>query len=755
METKMKLNLTARAARWSAGHWKTATLAWIAFVAVAVGLGTVAGKVGLSDSEQSTGEAARAESILQDAGFKQPAGESVLIQNTHLAASDGRFAGTVRRVVAGLKAHQQVTNLKAPVTAKDGHSVLVNFAIRGDANSAADRVQPVLNTVANLERGSPGYTIVESGDASSDKQVAEKTNSDLQKAEQLSLPITFLILLFAFGAFVAAGLPVLLAFSAVLASIGLDALTSHVWHASDAASSVILLIGMAVGVDYSLFYVKREREERRAGLSGRDAVTRAGATSGLAVLVSGATVLIAMAGMLISGSAIFTSLGIASMVVVASAMIGSLTVLPALLGKLGDRIDRGVIGVLAAVLYRLGRLGRVDSRLLARVRDRRTILQRLKGDDSRSRIWEAALRPVLRHPLVSALAATWVLVVLALPVLSIHTKLPGPGDLPKSIPVVDAYSKIDKAFPGSQIPAVVVVKAPNVDAPRVRTALASLRREAIETGEMTGPVSTTVNPTRTVARIEIPLRGNGEDARSVHALSTLRNTVLPSTIGRVPGAEVAVTGETAGNHDFGQTMKSRFPFVFAFVLGLAFLLLLVTFRSIVVPLTAIALNLLSVAAAYGVLVSVFQDGHLQSLLGFHSNGAVVTWLPVFLFVVLFALSMDYHVFIVSRIKELVDRGVPTDEAVERGIRTTASTVTSAAAVMVAVFAIFATLSDLGIKQMGFGLAVAVLLDATIIRGVLLPATMKLLGRANWYLPRAFGWLPKLNLETTRPVTEVD
>jgi uncharacterized membrane protein YdfJ with MMPL/SSD domain len=289
----------------------------------------------------------------------------------------------------------------------------------------------------------------------------------------------------------------------------------------------------------------------------------------------------------------------------------------------------------------------------------------------------------------------------------------------------------------------------------VRSAIADLKREALATGQMTGPVSVKVNPAHTVARVEIPLRGDGEDAQSTAALKTLRQTVIPSTIGTIAGAESAVTGETAGDHDFGQTMKSRFPYVFAFVLGLAFLLLLVTFRSIVVPLTAIALNLLSVAAAYGVLVWVFQDGHLQGLLGYSSNGGVVTWLPVFLFVVLFALSMDYHVFIVSRIKELVDRGHSTADAVEQGIRTTAGTVTAAATVMVAVFAIFATLSDLGIKQMGFGLAVAVLLDATIIRGVLLPATMKILGRANWYLPRVFGWLPRLSLDASPAVREVD
>jgi RND superfamily putative drug exporter len=755
MEGNMKLNLTGRAARWSAAHWKTATLAWLGFVVLAIAIGSAAGKVGLENSEQSTGEAARAESILQDAGFKQHAGESVLVQNLQTDASDPAFSGTVRRVVDRLGAQPQVTDLKAPVTSKDGHSVLVDFAIRGDASSAADRVQPILNTVSNLQRGSPAYTIVESGDASGDHQVSAKMDSDLQKAEQLSLPITFLILLFAFGAFVAAGIPVLLAFSAVLASIGLDALTSHVWHASDAASSVILLIGMAVGVDYSLFYVKREREERRAGRSGGEAIARAGATSGMAVLVSGATVLIAMAGMLISGSAIFTSLGIASMVVVASAMIGSLTVLPALLGKLGDRVDRGVLAVLSATLYRLLRVVRIDSRLLARIRDRRTVLQRLKGEGGRSRIWDTMLRPVLRHPWVAVLTATWVLVVLALPVLDMHTKLPGPKDLPRSIPVVSAYAKIDKAFPGAQMPAVVVVKAPRVDAPRVRAAITSLQREAVASGASTEPTSVTVNPSRTVAKVELPLRGGGEDAQALHGLQVLRGTLIPRTIGRVGGVEHAVTGDTAGNHDFAQTMKSRFPYVLAFVLGLAFLLLLVTFRSVVVPLTAIGLNLLSVAAAYGVLVWVFQDGHLQGLLGYHSNGAVVTWLPVFLFVVLFALSMDYHVFIVSRIKELVDRGMSTADAVEQGIRTTASTVTSAATVMVAVFAIFATLSDLGIKQMGFGLAVAVLLDATIIRGVLLPATMKLLGRANWYLPRGFGWLPRLSLERSRVAAEAE
>jgi RND superfamily putative drug exporter len=443
------------------------------------------------------------------------------------------------------------------------------------------------------------------------------------------------------------------------------------------------------------------------------------------------------------------------MLVVAIAVTGSLTVLPALLAKLGDRIDRGVLSVLAATAHRSLRLVGLRSKTLARLRDRRTFLQRAKGDRETSRAWDLVLKPVLRHPWLAAGVATWLLLLLAIPALSIHTKMPGLNDLPKSIPVVSAYAKIDKTFPGSQVPATVVVEARDVNAAPVKQAIAQLRKEAVATGLLTEPVRVAVNAQHTVARIDLPLRGNGYDASSNRAIATLRSTVLPNTIGRIPDVQHAVTGDTAGNADFNATIKHRFPYVFAFVLGLAFLLLLATFRSIVVPLTAIALNLLSVAASYGVLVWIFQQGHLEGLLGFHSNGGIVTWLPLFLFAVLFALSMDYHVFIVSRIKELVDRGHSTEDAVAEGIRTTASTVTSAAAVMVAVFAVFASLSSLDLKQMGVGLAVAVLLDATIIRGVLLPSTMKLLGRWNWYLPRTLGWLPHWSLEPTRPVTEVD
>ena len=337
---------------------------------------------------------------------------------------------------------------------------------------------------------------------------------------------------------------------------------------------------------------------------------------------------------------------------------------------------------------------------------------------------------------------------LALPVLGLQTKLLGFTDLPKSLSIVKTYDTIQASFPGSQDPAHLVVKTEDVTTPQFTKAYSEFKKRALATGVIHQPIRVSVNKAKTVARVDFPLAGQGQDATAVRALETLRTQVIPPVLATLPaGTQQAVTGATAANVDFNQTMKLRAPIVFVFVLGLAFLLLLLTFRSIVIPIKAIILNLLSVGAAYGVLVWIFQDGHLERLLGFHSNGAVVTWLPLFLFTILFGLSMDYHVFILSRVKELVDQGVPTDEAVERGIRSTASTVTSAAAVMIAVFAIFASLTALDIKQLGVGLAVAVLIDATLIRGVLLPAAMKLLGDWNWYLPRWLEWMPRLGGES--------
>jgi RND superfamily putative drug exporter len=744
------LNLAARAGRWSAEHWKTATGVWIAFVAVAVILGQLAGTHKLSDSEQSTGESARAQQILASAGFSTPASESVLVRSGSLTVADPAFRATVNSVISTLGAKPQVKNLRTGAPgeiSRDRHAQLIEFDMKGKMDNADKRVQPLLNAVAALQRTHPSFTVAEFGFASATHELNNTIQKDFQNAEKLSVPITFLILLFAFGALVAAGVPVLLAFTAVLGSLGLAQLASHVFHASDATQSVMLLMGMAVGVDYSLFYLKREREERVAGHRGKDGLFRAAATSGQAVLISGVTVLIAMAGMLFAGSKIFTSIGIGAMIVVFTALVGSLTVLPALLGKFGDRVEWGLRHVFAASALRALRPFKSHPGWLVRLRGSRTLLRRLKGDRQESRAWGFVLRRSMRFPLVAMALSGGLLVVLALPVLNMHTKLLSFTDLPKSLGIVRTYDTIQRSFPGSQDPAHLVVKADNVRTPQFRRAYQEFRARALATGVIHEPIRVAVNPASTVARVDFPLAGKGQDATAIRALETLRNQVIPPVVATLPrGTQEAVTGDTAGSHDFNQTTKSRAPIVFAFVLGFAFLLLLVTFRSIVIPIKAIVLNLLSVGAAYGVLVWIFQYGHLQGLLGFHSNGAVVTWLPLFLFAVLFGLSMDYHVFILSRVKELVDKGVPTNVAVERGIRSTASTVTSAAAVMVAVFAIFASLRTLDIKQMGVGLAVAVLLDATVIRGVLLPAAMKLLGDWNWYLPRWLEWLPRLSVE---------
>src|SRR5918994_854986 len=697
-----RYNLAARAARWSATHWKTAVAVWVAFVALAIGLGMTVGTQMLSNAEQNaTGETARAEQILANAGFETPAAESVLVRSSTLTSTDGVFRATVQRVMTKLRTMPQVTNLRtgaAGQVSKDGHAQLIAFDMKGD----------------------------------------------LDTAEKLSLPVTFLVLLIAFGAFVAAGIPVLLAFSAVLGSVGLLAISSHVFEVSVATQSVILLMGMAVGVDYSLFYLKRVREERAAGHQGHDALFRAAATSGQAVLISGVTVLIAMAGLLFTGSKVFTSIGIGAMLVVFTALVGSLTVLPALLGKLGDRTERGIRHVLAASILRVLRPLKTQPGWLVWLKEKPTLLQRVKGDRQESRAWGFVIGKSMRYPALAVGISTLVLVVLSLPALGIKTKQPGFSDLPKSLSIVQTFDAIQASFPGSTDPASLVVKADDVTTPQFQKAYAEFKKRALATGVIHEPIRVAVNEAKTVARVDFPLAGEGQDAESVNALNSLRSDVILPVLATLPaGTEQGVTGATATNVDFNKTISSRAPIVFAFVLGFAFLLLLLTFRSIVIPIKAIILNLLSVAAAYGVLVWIFQHGHLEGLLDFNSSGAIVSWLPLFLFTVIFGLSMDYHVFILSRIKELVDGGVPNNEAVERGIRSTASTVTSAAAVMIAVFAIFASLRVLDIKQLGVGLAVAVFLDATLIRGVLLPATMKLLGDWNWYLPRWLEWMPHL------------
>ena len=707
-------SLAARMGRWSAAHRRRAIVGWLAFVIVAFAAGTVTG-TRAPDGYDGIGDSGRADAIL-DRAFPDAMGESVLVQappggsvrDREVRAAAAEVAAAIRRTSPAV-----ARTLETGRVSRDGRSRLLSFEIPLPAPPETT-VKPVLAAVERAGRVHPSVFVGQFGDASADIALSESMDDDFRRAEILSLPITLLVLLVAFGALVAAGIPLLLGLSAVVGTLGLIGLLSQAVPMDDAVSSVVLLVGLAVGVDYTLFYLRREREERRRGASEPEALATAAATSGHAVLVSGVTVMIAMAGMLLAGDTTFTSLGLGSMMVVAVAMIGSVTAVPAVLASLGDRVERGRIPV----------LGRI-------------------ADGRREpRGWPAVLRVVLRRPAVSAALAAGVLLVMAWPALGMRIALPAIDDLPPDIPAIQTYDRLQAAFPGDQIPGVVAVRAPDVTAPALRSRIAELKRRVDAAPHLDGPVDVAVSADRTVASIRVPMAGSGTDEASMAGLRELRSDVVPAVFGGLPGVETAVTGETAGTKDFNDRMTGRAPIVFAFVLGFAFVLMLVTFRSIVIPVKAIAMNLLSVGAAYGVLVWVFQDGHLEGLLGFESPGAVISWLPMFLFVILFGLSMDYHVFILSRVREAWARGLPTDRAVAEGVTATAGTVTSAAAVMIAVFAIFATLSSLEFKMMGVGLATAILIDATIVRAVLLPATMKLLGEWNWYLPRWLEWLPQ-------------
>ena len=714
-------NVAARMGRWSAQHRKTAIWGWLAFVIVAFMIGSAVGTKTLDNAHLGVGESGRADRTV-DAAYPKSADELVLVQSATETANSLRFRAAVGDAQFRLSQLPYVYAIESPYTpanrsqiAADGHSALTRFKIAGNQSTAKERANATLRAIDAAQAAHPQLTIGEFGDASSDNQVSASISSDFKTALVTSLPVTLLILLIAFGALVAAAVPLLLGLTAVLGTIGLVGVISHINGVDESINEVILLIGLAVGVDYSMFYLRREREERESGRSEEASLAAAAATSGRAVMVSGFTVMIAMAGMYLAGAPTFASFATGTILVVAVAVVGSLTVLPAILAWLGDRVEKGRIPYLSRRRWNVGESGAV------------------------SRI----LNPALRHPVVAVVTSGALLVFLAIPAFSLHTATPGVETLPQDLGVIKTYNRIQAAFPGGPIPAQVVVHADNVKSLPVIGAINDLSARAAASPDFKQPITTTVSPGHTVEQVDIPVAGDGTDARSTAALAHLRDKLIPATIGRVPGATADVTGYTASSTDFNDTMKSHAPVVFVFVLSAAFILLLFTFRSVVIPLTAIILNLLSVGAAYGVMVWIFQKGHLESLLGFKSNGAIVSWMPLFMFVVLFGLSMDYHVFILTRIREAFDRGRPTEDAVSHGIKTTAGVVTSAAAVMISVFAIFATLSLLIFKELGIGLAVAVLIDATIIRGVLLPATMKLLGDWNWYLPKWLEWMPRI------------
>ncbi|HEY9377587.1 MAG TPA: MMPL family transporter [Jiangellaceae bacterium] len=716
-------------ATWSARHRWTALLLWIAFVAAAVvGGGSITAQEA-DEADETVGASAGADLALLDADFGEVPTESVLVQNAAGGAIDTTASGeAVAELDNELGRLAGVADVGEPIPSADGTSLLIQVALdegsgTDDQRAVAvdDAAFDVREVVGDVAAGHPDLRIEQVGDSTIGAALDQVYDDDFAKAEFISVPVTLIILLVVFGALIAAGVPILLALSSVGAAVGLSAFASYLVPTNDLLSSVVLLVGMAVGVDYSLFYIRRDREERAKGDSADHAIAVTAATSGRAVVVSGLTVMVAMAGMFLAGFSIFSAFAMGTILVVAVAVLGSVTVLPALLSILGRWVDRPRV----PLVWRL---------------------QRRAGG---SRLWPAVLRPVLRRPGIALTLGVLSLGALAAPALGMTLSNPGMDDLPTSIPEVQTYQRISDAYPAEGISHTVAVWSEDgtaLDPAVIDDAAAQLaeRTNADPYFAIVGAAPAVEYAAGgDVARLSVPVSTDVVDPQGEGSLAALREMV-PATLGAIPGVQAGVTGEFAWDADFRNAIWDRLPLVIGFVLLLTVIVLMISFRSLTIALTAAALNLLSVAAAYGLLVVVFQNSWAEGLLGFTSNGAVVTWLPLFLFVILFGLSMDYHVFVVSRIKEGRRLGMSTKQAIAHGITSSAGVVTSAALVMVAVFSIFATLTPLDFKQMGVGLAAAILIDATIVRAVLLPAAMSLLGERNWWLPRPLRRLPVLD-----------
>jgi RND superfamily putative drug exporter len=696
-------SVSMRAARWSATHPWRAIVGWLALVVIAVGLAAAIPTNEASDDDYRLGESGRADRWVDEAGLDAPDAEQVLV--TADGGADGTLdEGTAEaagaRLVDRVGALEGVDGVSEPQWNPDRTAMLISIQLAKDH----DDPDPIAAAVDDVRADFPGLDVRQTGDLSLDEAIDERVADDLASAEGISLPITLVLMLLAFGALIAAGIPVLLAATSVAATIGVSAPVSHLFPAETTVTSMIVLIGMAVGVDYSLFYLKREREERARGRSTRDAVEIAAQTSGHSIIVSGGAVICAMAGLFLMTDVTFNSLAIGSILVVGTAVLGSITVLPALLAKLGRWVDRPRVPLLWRLNRRIGQGG---------------LSRRLLG-------------PVLRHPLAALLVGTAVVAALAVPALGMKTHSANLDTLPADIAEVQTVKDVIAEFPSEGPVARVVVRASADDREAVAAQLADLGKDAADSGmfrEPSSPIEVSEDGRTSVLELAMPFDESDDEVDE--ALRLLRDQLLPAAVDE-PGAEVAVGGDPAESLDTQDRMSDRLPLVVAFVLLLTFLMMVLAFRSLPIALVSTVLNLASVAVAFGLMTVVFQHGVGESLLDFSSPGYVIDWIPLFVLVVLVGLSMDYHVFVVSRIRELVDRGLPARIAVQRGVSETAGVITSAAAVMVSVFAIFATLSMLEMKMMGVGLSAAILLDATLVRLVILPAALALLGERAWW-----------------------
>jgi RND superfamily putative drug exporter len=668
-------------------------------------------------------ESAKADRLIEERmGRDETATEIVIVSSDTMSAQDERFRSFVGGLSEDIRSLPTTASAAsfydaehANMVSDDGHSVLVSVELTGEPAVAEENVGPLLEVVgeANLE---PGFQVLTAGEGSISRTFSETSEQDLMRGEMITIPIALLILLVVFGAAVAAGIPLAVAVLAIVVAVGTTAVIGRVYELSFFVVNMITMIGMAVGVDYSLFIVQRYREERGHGGSVNDAIGQAGATASRAVLFSGGTVVIGLASLLIVPSTVYRSLAVGAVAVAAISVIAALTVLPALLSVLGDRIDS----------FRLpfGRRG---------------------SNNTRAGLWDRVTALVMRRPVVSTTAAVALLLAAAVPAFTMSQGTAGVSSLPAGTEPRTAFEVLDEEFSAGMItPAQIVIDAPLLNAVPVRGAISDLLGR-LEQDPSFGEAMVEQDPSESLAIVSVPIEGDPHSAAAHDSLKRLRGEHIPTAFTDVD-ADVLVTGKTASAEDEFATIRQYTPIVFAFVLALSFVLLLIVFRSIVVPAKAIIMNLLSVGAAYGLLVLVFQHGVGSSLLGFQRTETIEAWLPLFLFAVLFGLSMDYHVFLVSRIKERFDQTGDNTASVAYGTRQTASIITGAAAIMVAVFAGFATGNLASMQQMGFGLAVAVILDATVIRSILVPASMQLLGEWNWYFPSWLSWVPRLEVE---------
>ena len=676
-------------------------------------------------------ESKKAENLLEDR-LRGPRGtnEVVIIQSATFTVEDREFEDTV------IDLHSSLVNLGPEVirqptltmfypskdpflTSEDQRTTIIPFTMAGDFDQSTDNIHKVIEVVQEARVGSQ-FDILITGQATVGKDFEDVGQEGLERGEVFGIPIALVILVLVFGALVAAFIPLLLAVSSIILALGLASLLRLVFGLSFFVQNMITMIGLAVGIDYSLFFVARYREERARGLEKFDAIGRAGSTAGRTVLYSGIAVVLGLIGMLLVPSNVFISIGLGAIFVVIAAVFASMTLLPALLSLLGDRINK------------------LSIPLIGRGEDKYDV----PGSGG---FWDRISRTVMRQPLVSLILVGGLLIAALVPFFDINTGASGVESFPDGIESKRGFLILDELFSAGEVTPVEIVIDGDIDSQSVQDGIARLEESLNQDDTFSPARPLEVNPKRDLGLLTVPVAGDAVSINTQDAVKRLRDDYVPSAFNGVP-AEVYVGGETAFNLDFFSMANNAAYVVFPFVLGISFILLMLVFRSIVVPFKAIILNLLSVGATYGILVMVFQKGWGNDVFGFQQAPIIEAWIPIFLFAVIFGLSMDYHVFLLSRIREQFDQTQDNTGSVAFGIRSTGRLITGAALIMVAVFWGFAAGDLVGLQQMGFGLGLAVLLDATIVRMVLVPASMKLLGKWNWYLPGWLNWLPDLRVQ---------